>query len=103
MAALADEQLAELHGLAGELGLAALVEVHDERELERALGVAPRLIGINNRDLTTLQVDLRRTFELRTAIPEGVTVVAESGFSCARAAGVSCPARVSMPCSWARR
>ncbi len=81
VAALQDAQLAELHELAGELGLAALVEVHDAGELERALAVGPRLIGINNRDLTTLQVDVRRTFELRRAIPGGVTVVAESGFS----------------------
>ncbi|MBV8430689.1 MAG: indole-3-glycerol phosphate synthase TrpC [Solirubrobacterales bacterium] len=81
VAALEDAELAELHALAAELGLAALVEVHDQPELERALAVGPRLIGINNRDLTTLQVDLRRTFELRTAIPDGVTVVAESGFS----------------------
>ena len=81
VAALEDRPLRELHGLAGELGLAALVEVHDARELERALALTPRLIGINNRDLTTLQVDLRRTFELRTAIPPDVVVVSESGFS----------------------
>jgi indole-3-glycerol phosphate synthase len=81
VAALDDSRLGELHGLAIELGLAALVEVHDEGELERALALAPPLIGVNNRDLTTLEVDLRRTFELRTAIPSGVAVVAESGFS----------------------
>jgi indole-3-glycerol phosphate synthase len=81
VAALEDGQLAELHAAAVELGLAALVEVHDAGELERALALAPRLIGINNRDLTTLQVDRRRTFELRAAIPDGVAVVAESGFS----------------------
>jgi indole-3-glycerol phosphate synthase len=81
VAALDDGQLAELHTVATELGLAALVEVHDQHELERALAVEPRLIGINNRDLTTLKVDLRRTFELRAEIPDGVTVVAESGFS----------------------
>jgi indole-3-glycerol phosphate synthase len=81
VAALGDAQLAELHALAGELGLAALVEVHAADELERALAVHPRLIGINNRDLTTLEVDLRRTFELRPAIPQDVTVVAESGLS----------------------
>jgi indole-3-glycerol phosphate synthase len=80
VAALEDAQLAELHGLANQLGLAALVEVHDAGELERALALRPRLIGINNRDLTTLEVDLRRTFELCRAIPAGVTVVAESGF-----------------------
>ena len=81
VAALDDARLAELHGLATELGLAALVEVHDAGELARALALAPSLIGINNRDLTTLRVDRRRTFELREAIPAGVTVVSESGFS----------------------
>ncbi|HTX32170.1 MAG TPA: indole-3-glycerol phosphate synthase TrpC [Solirubrobacteraceae bacterium] len=80
VAALKDAQLAELHEAARELGLAALVEVHDARELERALALDPRLIGINNRDLTTLKVDRRRTYELRASIPGEVTVVAESGF-----------------------
>jgi indole-3-glycerol phosphate synthase len=81
VAALDDPQLRELHELAGELGMAALVEVHDERELERALALDASLIGINNRDLTTLKVDRGRTFALREAIPDRVTVVAESGFS----------------------
>ena len=80
VAALTKRQLAELHGLAGELGLAALVEVHDQSELEAAAGVGAQLIGINNRDLTTLEVDTRRTFELGPQAPEGATVVAESGF-----------------------
>jgi indole-3-glycerol phosphate synthase len=81
VAALGDRELSELHGLASELGMAALVEVHDESELERALALAPELVGINNRNLTTLEVDPRRTFELRARVPPGVTVVAESGFS----------------------
>jgi indole-3-glycerol phosphate synthase len=81
VAALDDGELAELHGLSAELGLAALVEVHDERELERALAVGPRVIGINNRDLTTLEIDINRTFELRGRVPAGTIVVAESGFS----------------------
>lgn len=81
VAALGDDELTELHATATRLGLAALVEVHDQHELERALSVAPALVGINNRDLTTLQVDLRRTFELRAGIPQGATVVAESGFT----------------------
>ena len=81
VAAVEDRVLAELHGQAAELGLASLVEVHDERELERALAVGVELVGINNRDLTTLEVDVERTFELRERIPQGVTVVAESGFS----------------------
>lgn len=80
VAALSPEELAELHGLAGELGLAALVEVHDERELERALTAGAQLIGINNRDLRTLEVDTARTFGLRARVPASITVVAESGF-----------------------
>ena len=70
-----------LHELARGLGLAALVEIHDGPELERALAAGAELVGINNRDLTTLEVDVRRTFELRPRIPSGITVVAESGFS----------------------
>jgi indole-3-glycerol phosphate synthase len=81
VAALGDRELAELHGVARELGLAALVEIHDEDELERGLAVGPTIVGINNRDLTTLGVELGRTFELRSQVPQGVAVVAESGFS----------------------
>jgi indole-3-glycerol phosphate synthase len=82
VAALDDAALADLHARAVGLGLAALVEVHDRNELERAVaGAGPALIGINNRDLTTLQVDTRRTFELLASMPAGTTVVAESGFS----------------------
>jgi indole-3-glycerol phosphate synthase len=73
--------LAELHALARELELAVLVEVHDERELERALKLEAEVIGVNNRDLTTLRVDTERTYALRASIPEGHVVVAESGFS----------------------
>jgi indole-3-glycerol phosphate synthase len=82
VAALDDPQLSELHHQAAEIGLAALVEVHDEDELDRALAVGARLVGINNRDLTTLEVDTGRSFELRKRIPEATIVVAESGFSC---------------------
>jgi indole-3-glycerol phosphate synthase len=81
VAALSPGELAELHELATSLGLAALVEVHDERELERAAASGAELIGINNRDLTTLRVDIRRTYELLPAVPCGATVVAESGLS----------------------
>ena len=58
-----------------------MIEVHDRAELERALAVGAEVVGINNRDLATLEVDLARTHELRALIPHGVTVVAESGFS----------------------
>jgi indole-3-glycerol phosphate synthase len=80
VAALSSGELRGLHEQASELGLAALVEVHDQRELEAAVEVGAELIGINNRDLTTLEVDTTRTFALRAHVPDGVLVVAESGF-----------------------
>lgn len=79
VAALEDAQLADLHALIAGLGMAALVEVHNESELERALAIRPRLIGINNRDLKTFNVDLRTTARLAAHVPAGVTLVAESG------------------------
>ena len=81
VAALAERQLADLHAQALDLGMPALVEVHDLRELEIAVAAGAQLIGINNRDLTTLKVDVRRTHELVAEIPRGITIVAESGFS----------------------
>ncbi|MGZ4186277.1 MAG: indole-3-glycerol phosphate synthase TrpC [Solirubrobacteraceae bacterium] len=84
VAALDQAELERLHEAALTLGLAALVEVHDEPELERATAVGARIIGINNRDLTTLQVDIRRTFELLPGVPAGTTIVAESGLRTAR-------------------
>ena len=78
-AALADSQLADLHALITELGMAALLEVHNEGELERALKVKPRLLGINNRDLRTFNVDLATSARLAALVPDGVTLVAESG------------------------
>jgi indole-3-glycerol phosphate synthase len=81
VAALGEAQLGELLALARELGLAALVEVHDEGELEVAGAAGAEIIGINNRDLTTLEVDTERTYELLPRIPEAAVVVAESGFS----------------------
>ena len=75
-----DKQFADLHALALELGLTPLVEVHDEAETERALKLKDaRLIGINNRDLTTFSVSLETTERLRPMIPDHITVVAESG------------------------
>jgi len=81
VAALAPEELHELHAQAHELGLAALVEVHDERELDAALSLGAAIIGINNRDLKTLQVDRRRTFELLPRVAGHALVVSESGFT----------------------
>lgn len=79
VAALDDARLEDLHALIDSLGMAALVEVHNEAELARALRVDPRLIGVNNRDLATFEVDLGVTGRLARLIPRGVTVVAESG------------------------
>ncbi len=81
VAALGDAELAALHEQALSLGLDVLVEVHDARELERAAAIGASVIGINNRDLTTLRVDTRTTFELRERVPAEALVVAESGFS----------------------
>jgi indole-3-glycerol phosphate synthase len=79
VAALDDGELAELHTTALSLGLDALVEVHDADELERAVAVGARIVGVNNRDLRDFSVDIRRTAELMDAMPENVTVVSESG------------------------
>jgi indole-3-glycerol phosphate synthase len=64
VAILSDAQLRRFHGLATEAGLSALVEVHDEPELDRALAVRPELIGVNNRNLKTFKVDLATTEHL---------------------------------------
>lgn len=79
VAALEDGQLAALHELATELGMATLVEVHTEDELERALRIQPRLLGINNRDLKAFDVDLAVTERLASLVPPGTTLVGESG------------------------
>ena len=79
MAALSDEQAHELEDVARSLDMAVLAEVHDERELDRALGLETRLIGINNRDLRTLQTDLATTEELAPLVPADRIPVAESG------------------------
>jgi len=79
VAALADGQLADLHALITDLGMAALVEVHDEAELARALRINPALIGINNRDLKTFQVSLDTSARLARQVPAAITLVAESG------------------------
>ncbi len=78
VAALEDGQLADLHALVTELGMAALVEVHNEAEVERALKVGASVIGINNRDLKTFHEDLGTTARLVPLLTDTITVIAES-------------------------
>ena len=97
MAALKDEEAKTLESLAHGYGMDVLVEVHDRKELERALSqLSSRLIGINNRNLKTLEIDLGTTKTLVPLIPADYTVVCESGISAPseiadmRALGVHC-------------
>ena len=78
-AALDDVQLAEYAFIAGELGMDVLVEVHDLDELERALPVPARLLGINNRNLKTFDVSLQTTLDLQPMVPADRVLVTESG------------------------
>ncbi len=79
VAALPPQRLVELIRAAKDLGLEALVEVHEEEELELALTAGAEIIGINNRNLRTFEVDLKRSLELAARVPGGVPVIAESG------------------------
>jgi indole-3-glycerol phosphate synthase len=81
VAALEPEALYELLMEARALDLDALVEIHDERELEIALDVEADVLGINNRDLGDFSVDIERTYDLLADVPAGKTVVSESGFT----------------------
>jgi len=90
VAALDDKQLSRLHQLTTELGMTALVEVHTPEEARRAVALGAELIGVNNRNLKTLDVDLSMFERIAGAIPDGVVKVAESGIkSPAHAARVS--------------
>lgn len=73
------DKLKQFNELAISLGMDVLVEVHDEEELEIALGISPSLLGINNRNLRTFEVDLQITLMLLQKIPEGMLVITESG------------------------
>lgn len=79
MAAVDDAMAADLEAAALDLGMDVLVEVHNAPELERAMALTSRLIGINNRDLTSLKVDLGTTEALAAEVPEMATLVSESG------------------------
>ncbi len=81
VAALDDGAMAEIEDAAIGLGMDVLVEVHDEAELDRALALRSRLIGVNNRNLKDFTVSFDRTYELVGRAPEGCTFVAESGLS----------------------
>jgi indole-3-glycerol phosphate synthase len=81
VAALEDGQMAEIEDAALGLGMDVLVEVHDEAELDRALALRSRLIGVNNRNLKDFSVSFDRTYELVGRAPEGCTFVAESGLT----------------------
>jgi indole-3-glycerol phosphate synthase len=74
-----DEQVKDFLELAHKIDLDCLVEVHDKEELERALALKAEIIGINNRNLRTFEVDLKTSKELVPLIPEGKVIVAESG------------------------
>lgn len=78
-AVLGDSELRDLLALSRKLGMAALIEVHDEDELARVLPLQPRLIGINNRDLQTFEIDFGNTARLRALVPPEIAVVGESG------------------------
>lgn len=78
-AILGDGQLKEYLAQAQELGLSALVEAHDEREVERALRAGARIVGVNNRDLRTFEVDVNNSVRLRSLVPREIVFVSESG------------------------
>lgn len=79
VAALDDAQLRDLLAVTHGIGMNAIVEVHNEAELERALSVSPRIIGVNNRNLSTFAVDTNTTARLRPSVPSDIIFVAESG------------------------
>lgn len=81
VAALSSNQLKDYYEMAEALGMASLVEVHTHEELERAMELEPRIIGINSRNLKTLEVDQRAFAQLLPEIPETIIRVAESGIS----------------------
>src|SRR5690554_715861 len=79
VAALSPQQLREFEGIATELGMDVLVEVHDRAELDIALELNTSLIGINNRNLRSFETSLQTTLDLLAAVPEGKRVITESG------------------------
>jgi indole-3-glycerol phosphate synthase len=82
-ACLEDAQMAEMEAVARSLDMAVLVEVHDRAELERALKLKTRLVGINNRNLKTFEVSLQTTLDMLSDVPEDRLLVTESGIQTA--------------------
>ncbi len=82
-AILSEEQLADYIKLAHSLGMSALVEAHDEREIETALNAGARIIGVNNRDLKNFNVDTNNSARLRSLVPKDKIFVSESGIQTA--------------------
>ncbi len=89
-AILSKEQLAEYQAIAHSLGLSALVETHDEAEVEMALGAGAQIIGVNNRNLKDFTVDIGNSVRLRQLVPPEITFVSESGMKTAEDIGVLC-------------
>lgn len=96
VSALPSMQLSELYHEAQELGLDTLIEVHERAEMDRALTLSPPLIGVNNRNLHTFEVSLETSLALKRALPDGTTLVSESGIhtrddvQTLRQAGINC-------------
>jgi indole-3-glycerol phosphate synthase len=84
VAALSDEELKKFRALAHDLGMAAIVEVHDADEMKRSLPAHPDIMGVNQRDLRTFEVDKSRAIRLSRSIPAGMLKVAESGIESAQ-------------------
>lgn len=78
-ALLEEETLAQYIQIANSLGLSALVEAHDEEEIQKAIAAKARIIGVNNRNLKTFTVDINNSIRLREQVPDGVLFVSESG------------------------
>lgn len=81
VASVNERRLEALYTEAKALDLDVLIEVHNEEELELALAIEPEIVGINNRDLATFEIDVETTFRLMADVPTGITIVAESGIS----------------------
>ena len=81
VAALGDDELKRLYELVVSLGMQALIEIHNQEELERALSISPKIIGVNARNLKTLEIDQSNFAKLLPLIPSGIVRIAESGMS----------------------